>query len=294
MNEAAQRTSLSVLVPAYNEQYLVAESLSRLQVLASSPYLDRVEVIVVDDCSTDGTQKVLTSFAEDRAADTKSLTWRFLRHEKNSGKGKAIQTALEHATCEICVIHDADLEYNPKDLLRIVQVFVEEGADAVFGSRFAGGDVRRVLLYRHQVGNRLLTWLCNVVTNLNLTDMETCYKAVRTDLLKSIPITSDDFRLEPELTIKLAKRRARLFEVPISYAGRTYHEGKKINWRDGLRALGAMVRFALSDRIYREDAYGSQILARLSRAPKFNAWMADAIRPSVAIACWRSVVASAT
>ena len=136
-----------------------------------------------------------------------------------------------------------------------------------------------MLLYRHQLGNKLLTFLCNVVTNLNLTDMETCYKAVRTDLLKSIPIVSNDFRLEPELTIKLAKRQARIFEVPISYSGRTYQEGKKINWRDGFKALWAIARFALSDEIYVRDAYGSQILARLSRAPRFNAWMADTIRP---------------
>src|SRR6266545_2404018 len=149
-------------------------------------------------------------------------------NEKHSGKGKAVLTALERATCDIAVIHDADLEYHPKDLNRIVEVFVDQEADAVFGSRFAGGRVRRVLLYRHELGNRFLTFLCNMATNLNLTDMETCYKAVRTQLLKSIPIESNDFRIEPELTIKLAKRNARIFEVPISYSGRTYDEGKKI------------------------------------------------------------------
>ena len=149
----------------------------------------------------------------------------------------------------------------------------------MFGSRFAGGAARRVLLFRHQLGNKFLTFLCNMVTNLNLTDMETCYKAVRTDLLKSIPIVSNDFRLEPELTIKLGKRKARIFEIPISYSGRTYEEGKKINWRDGFAALWAIVRFALSDEIFTKDEYGSQILARLSRAPRFNAWMADVIRP---------------
>jgi glycosyltransferase involved in cell wall biosynthesis len=197
----------------------------------------------------------------------------------NGGKGNAVRTALAEADCEITVIHDADLEYHPRDLLRIVRVFVEERADAVFGSRFAGGEARRALLFRHELGNRFLTFLTNWVTNVNLTDMETCYKAVRTALLKSIPILSNDFRMEPELTIKLAKREARIFEVPISYSGRTYQEGKKINWRDGFRALWAILRFWLSDQVYAQDAYGSQILGRLARAPRFNAWMADTIRP---------------
>jgi glycosyltransferase involved in cell wall biosynthesis len=245
-----------VLVPVYNEQHLVATSLARLEILATSPALERVEVIVVDDCSKDGTAEVLRAFAAERASAPGPIAWRFVRHAKNGGKGKAIQTALEQATCEISVIHDADLEYHPKDLLRIVQVFIDEEADAVFGSRFASGEVRRVLFFRHELGNKLLTFLCNLVTNLNLTDMETCYKAVRTELLKSIPIVSNDFRLEPELTIKLAKRQARIFEVPISYSGRGYDEGKKINWRDGYRALGAIVRFAWSGNVKKTDAAG--------------------------------------
>lgn len=272
-------TSLSVFVPAYNEQFLVASSLERLKVLEESSYLERVEVIVVDDCSTDETPAVLQRFREANPDRVGKFVWKFIRHDRNLGKGRAIQTALAQATCDISVIHDADLEYNPRDLHRIVRVFVENEADAVFGSRFAGGEVRRVLMYRHELGNKLLTFLCNLVTNLNLTDMETCYKAVRTELLRSIPLESNDFRIEPELTIKLAKRQARLFEVPISYAGRSYSEGKKIGWRDGFAALWAIVRFALSDAIFVRDAYGSQILARLSRAPRFNAWMADVIRP---------------
>ena len=272
-------TSLSVLVPVYNEEHLVSTSLMRLTALDASDHLDRVEVIVVDDCSTDGTAAALERFKDARAAEAGSkIRWVFTRHDRNRGKGHAVKTALAHATCEVSVVHDADLEYHPRDLLRIVTVFVDEAADAVYGSRFAGGDVRRLLFYRHELGNRLLTFLTNVVTNLNMTDMETCYKAVRTRLLKSIPIESNDFRLEPELTIKLAKRHARIFEVPISYSGRTYEEGKKVNWRDGLRALAAIVKFALSDKIYTEDAYGSHILARLSRAPNFNSWMADQIR----------------
>jgi glycosyltransferase involved in cell wall biosynthesis len=289
--------SLSVLVPVYNEEHLVAASLARLEVLGGSDLLDRAQVIVVDDCSTDSTPDALRRFRDERGLSAAPLArgdagaraiarghrgrveWLFLRHEKNGGKGKAIRTALAHAECDVSVIHDADLEYHPRDLLRIVKVFQEEDADAVYGSRFAGGEARRVLLFRHELGNRLLTFLTNLATNLNLTDMETCYKAVRTPLLKSIPILSNDFRLEPELTIKLAKREARIFEVPISYSGRTYQEGKKIDWRDGVRALWAIGRFAVSDDVYARDAYGSQILARIARAPRFNAWMADVIRP---------------
>jgi glycosyltransferase involved in cell wall biosynthesis len=275
------KTSLSVLVPVFNEQHLVGESLQRLRVLERSEHLERVEVIVVDDCSTDDSRRIIDGFlAEVPAAEAggPEFSWIFLKHDRNRGKGQAVQTALARATCDITVIHDADLEYHPRDLLRIVSVFIEEDADAVYGSRFAGGERRRVLLYRHELGNRLLTMLSNLVTNLNLSDMETCYKAVRTSLLKSIPLESNDFRIEPEITIKLAKRQARIFEVPISYSGRNYQEGKKINWKDGVRALVAIAKFALSDSIYQRDAYGSHTLARLSRAPNFNGWMADTIR----------------
>jgi glycosyltransferase involved in cell wall biosynthesis/SAM-dependent methyltransferase len=281
-------TSLSVLVPVYNEEHLVASSLARLEVLEASPLLSSIQVVVVDDCSTDATAEALRQFRSDKGLVKEGEVWRgpasrtewvFRRHERNGGKGKAIQTALALASCEVSVIHDADLEYHPKDLLRMVKVFVEEGADAVFGSRFAGGESRRVLFFRHELGNRLLTFLTNLATNLNLTDMETCYKAVRTDLLKSIPLVSNDFRLEPELTIKLAKREARIFEVPISYSGRNYQEGKKINWKDGVKALAAIARFTLSEDTYVPDAYGSQVLACMARAPRFSRWMADVIRP---------------
>ncbi len=297
-------SSLTVLVPVFNEQHLVATSLARLAVLETSPHLERVQVVVVDDSSRDGTPAALAAFAAERGialapappaaprAGTGPVEavelgrgvrgrteWIFLRHVRNGGKGTAVRTALARADGAYTVIHDADLEYHPRDVLRMVEVFVREGADAVFGSRFAGGEARRVLLFRHQLGNKLLTFLTNLVTNLNLTDMETCYKAVRTDLLRSIPITANDFRLEPELTIKLAKREARIFEVPISYSGRTYQEGKKIGWRDGVKALAAILRYALGDDVYVRDEHGSQMLGRLSRAQRFNAWMADVIRP---------------
>ena len=230
--------------------------------LEQSPLLERLQVIVVDDSSRDRTAEVLAGSPWPAASPwprpcptpsaptATSTCWRAApaatarstgsscSTPATAARGRRSAAALRRADGAITVIHDADLEYHPRDLLRFLPVFVEEQADAVFGSRFAGGAARRALLFRHELGNRLLTFLTNLVTNVNLTDMETCYKAVRTDLLRSIPLVSDDFRLEPELTIKLAKREARIFEVPISYSGRTYQEGKKIGWRDGFKALG--------------------------------------------------------
>ncbi len=271
--------SLTVIVPVYNEEHLLAASLERLRALEGDSGLAGLQVIVVDDASRDRTPEVVRDFAARVAAAPARIEWLFLRHERNQGKGAALRTGLQHANRDITVVHDADLEYHPRDLVRMVRVFDEEQADAVFGSRFAGGERRRALLYRHEIGNRLLTLLTNLATNVNLTDMETCYKAVRTDLIKSIPLESSDFRIEPELVLKLAKREAKIFEVPISYSGRTYQEGKKINWRDGVKALGAIARFWWSDNVFTEDEHGSQILGRLARAPRFNAWMADTIRP---------------
>jgi len=276
-------TTLSVIVPAYNERFLIEASLARLFVLGESPLLSWIKVIVVDDGSSDGTAEAIRCFRtsiETKALDLK-FSWVWLRHEENRGKGAAIRTALAQVDTELVVIHDADLEYHPRDLLKMVEVFLFEDADAVFGSRFLAGGYKRALFFRHAVGNKLLTFLCDLVCDLNLTDMETCYKMVRADLLKSIPLDGSAFDIEPELAIKLAKRGSRIFEVPISYSGRTYHEGKKINWKDGFRALWAIVRYAASDRIYREDERGGEILERLNRAPRFTSWMADVIRPYV-------------
>src|SRR6202035_4252868 len=227
-------TTLSVLVPVYNEEHLVAASLERLMCLADAPFLDRVQIIVVNDGSSDRSWEAISQFKEFLATTPNDkLSWLFIRHEQNKGKAAAIHTALSAATEELCVIHDADLEYHPSDLKKMVEVFLAEQAAAVFGSRFLASEYRRVLFFRNELGNRFLTLLGN---------METCYKMVRTGLLKSIPLSGEGFEIEPEITIKLAKRGARIFEVPIRYAGRTYQEGKKINWRDGVRAVTAIFR----------------------------------------------------
>jgi glycosyltransferase involved in cell wall biosynthesis len=274
-------TTLSILVPAYNEQYLIEASLQRLWVLDQSSRLDHIKVIVVNDCSTDATEESLERFRKSLEAsqDFKKFTWIWLTHEKNQGKGAAIRTALAHVDTELVVIHDADLEYHPGDLLQMIELFLYEDADAVFGSRFMPGGYKRALFFRHALGNKLLTFLCDLVCDLNLTDMETCYKMVRADLLKSIPLESATFDVEPELAIKLAKRGARIFEVPINYSGRTYAEGKKIGWTDGVRALWAICKYAISDDIYTADGQGGEILRRLNRAPRFTKWMADVIKP---------------
>ncbi|MGD0964849.1 MAG: bifunctional glycosyltransferase/class I SAM-dependent methyltransferase [Candidatus Acidiferrales bacterium] len=276
-------TTLSVIVPVYNEQYLIQTSLERLEILGESPLLDLIKVIVVDDGSSDGSANAIESFRQAIASgkhDPK-FSWLWLRHDKNCGKGAAIRTGLAEVDTELVVIHDADLEYHPRDLIDMVAVFLLEDAEAVFGSRFMSGGYKRALFFRHALGNKLLTFLCDLVCDLNLTDMETCYKMVRADLLKSIPLESSTFDVEPELAIKLAKRGSRIFEVPISYSGRTYREGKKIDWKDGVRALWAILRYAVSDRIYKEDETGGEILERLNRAPRFTGWMADVIRPYV-------------
>ena len=276
------KPSLSVIVPVYNEEYLVLESLKRLEVLTKSNALSRVRIIIVDDGSSDNTPTILKQFYESaKQRNDALLEWCYACHGQNRGKGASIRTAMQFVNTDLVVIHDADLEYHPCDLLKMVPLFLQEGADAVFGSRFMPSEFKRALLFRHSLGNKVITFLCNIVTDLNLTDIETCYKMVRAELLKSIPLESNRFGIEPEITVKLAKRKARIFEVPISYSGRSYNEGKKITWKDGVRVLGELVRFGVSDKIYVADEYGSEILARLQRAPNFTRWMADTIRPYV-------------
>jgi 2-polyprenyl-3-methyl-5-hydroxy-6-metoxy-1,4-benzoquinol methylase len=204
---------------------------------------------------------------------------RLIRHDKNRGKGTAIRTAIQHATGEFSIIQDADLEYDPREYCRMIAPLLRGDADAVFGSRFAAAGERRVLYFWHSVANHILTLCCNVVSDLNLTDMETCYKAFRTEFVRSIPLRSDRFGIEPELTIKLAKREARIFETPISYHGRTYDEGKKIGFKDAVQALWIIAKCWLTDDLYTDS--GPEILHAFSQAKRFNRWMADAITPFI-------------
>jgi len=224
---------LSVLIPVYNEAATIEALVDRVRAIPLP-----VEVIAVDDASDDGSQEVLDRLQRARKLD------HLQRHPKNRGKGAAIRSGIARATGDVIVIQDADLEYDPAELPALMKPILEGRADAVFGSRFQGGP-HRVLYFWHAVGNRFLTLLSNMFTNVNLTDMETCYKLVRADLLKRLPLTADRFGFEVELTARLAQAGARIWELPISYSGRTYAEGKKITWRDGLAAVVHVLRYNL-------------------------------------------------
>src|SRR5690242_13280934 len=230
------------------------------------------ELVIVDDCSTDGTYPILQRLAEGFPQI------RLFRHEKNSGKGAAVRTAIEHATGDFSLIQDADLEYDPSEYPRLLRPLLEGHADAVFGSRYMAGEQSRLLPFWHSMINKYLTMLSNMFCNLNLTDMETCYKVFRTDLLKSIPIRTNRFGFEPEITMKAAKRKLRIYEVPISYHGRTYEEGKKIGWKDGVKALGVILHFWLIDDLYVEP-YGRAFLNNLTGTPQYLSWLARVLRP---------------
>jgi glycosyltransferase involved in cell wall biosynthesis len=274
VSEPSCALRLSVIVPVYNERHLVDASVRRL-LSVSSPRIASLEVIVVDDGSTDGSGQVLERLTHEFPALV------LVRHEKNAGKGAALRNGIARATGDVITFHDADLEYDPADLPALMAPFLEAGADAVYGSRYMVARYRRALGFRHSLVNRVLSLLTNTFTDLNLSDVETCYKAVRAPLLKSIPIRSNEFRIEIELTTKLAKRGAHIFEVPIRYLPRSVREGKKIRAMDGVLALAALVRFSIIDDIYAEDEYGSQILHQLERTRRFNLWMGDALRPFI-------------
>ncbi len=227
---------LSVIIPCFNEMRTID---AILYAVMNSPYKNK-EIIVVDDCSTDGTREKLKSKTEEGSKDYKVIF-----HETNMGKGAAVRTGIQAATGDIVIIQDADLEYDPNEYPRMLAPILRGEADVVFGSRFIGGDVHRVLYFWHAVGNRALTLFSNMFTNLNLTDMETCYKAFRREIIQSIEIEENRFGFEPEITAKISKIGCRIYEVGISYHGRTYAEGKKIDWRDGLHAIYCIIKYNL-------------------------------------------------
>lgn len=227
---------LSIVIPVYNEKTTIERIVDK--VLSVKLDLDK-EIILVDDGSTDGTQDILKNIARDNV--------KIFIHEKNQGKGKALQTGFSNASGDFIIIQDADLEYDPREYPQLLAPLLDGRADAVFGSRFLGGP-HRVLFFWHYIGNKMLTTFSNMLSNLNLTDMETCYKVFRKDILDKITLKSKRFGIEPEITLKLAKLNCRIFEVPISYSGRDYSEGKKIGWRDGVAAVFHIIRFRFFDR----------------------------------------------
>lgn len=228
---------LSVLIPVYNEADTLDELIRR--VLAVDYGVDQLEVVMVDDSSTDRSREVARKLAESHAEVV------LVHHDVNRGKGAAIRTAMIESTGEIVIVQDADLEYDPQEIPSLIRLIQDDIADVVFGSRFLSSGPHRVLYYWHQIGNNLLTILSNMLTNVNLTDMEVCYKALRRQVVDTIEIEEDRFGFEPEITAKVAKGKWRMYEVPISYFGRTYEEGKKISWKDGIRALYCIFKYNL-------------------------------------------------
>ena len=264
---------LSILIPVYNERAVVEKSLAMVLAAPLPENLER-ELVIVDDCSKDGTSEILARFAASHPEI------RLFRHEVNQGKGAAVRFAIEKAEGDFCLIQDADLEYDPSEYPVLMAPLLSGRADAVFGSRYLAGEQRRVLPFWHSMINLFLTLTSNMFSNLHLTDMETCYKVFRTDLLKSIPVRSDRFGFEPEITMKCAKRKFRIYEVPISYHGRTYEEGKKIGWKDGVKALGVVLYFWVVDDLYKES-YGRNYLNTLTGTPAYLNWLVSIVRPNL-------------
>ena len=260
---------LSVLMPVYNEARTLRSIVKKV---LDAPIDLEIELVCVDDASSDDS---LTILRELEADDPRI---RVIAQPHNLGKGRAVRTAIDHMTGDIAIVQDADLEYDPAEYPRMVAPILEGIADAVYGSRFASSELRRVLFFWHALGNRILTTLSNMANDINLTDMETCYKAVRADVLKRLRLTSDRFGLEPEITARLARSGARIYEVPISYRGRTYAEGKNIGWKDGLEALWLILKFRFFDTRHTHDS-GHVTLENLSKAPSIAEWITSQFTP---------------
>ena len=261
--------TLSVLMPVYNEARTLRTIVDRV---LSSPIDLRIELVCVDDCSSDNSLKILYELAD---ADPRISV---IAQPMNMGKGKAIRTAIEHMTGDIAIIQDADLEYDPNEYPRVIRPILDGRADAVYGSRFTASPERRVLFYWHSLGNKLLTALSNMANDVNLTDMETCYKAFKADVLRNLRLTSDRFGIEPEFTARLAHVGARIYEVPISYHGRTYAEGKSIGWKDGAQALWLIFKFRFLDTQASTDP-GHAMLESLAAAPGVARWTVAQFNP---------------
>ena len=225
---------LSIIIPCYNEENTIEEIVSAV---IKSPYPEK-EIIIVDDSSTDRTREILKSSIEGKVS-------KVIYQNKNMGKGSAIRTGIKVATGDIVIIQDSDLEYDPNEYSILISPIISNKADVVFGSRFRGGKETRVCYFWHRMGNGFLTFLSNMFTNLNLTDMETCYKVFRREIIQNIDIEEDRFGMEPEITAKVSKLNCRIYEVGISYYGRTYEEGKKIGWKDGVRAIYCIIKYNL-------------------------------------------------
>lgn len=232
---------LSVVIPAYNEEKTIKSVLTKLSAVELIENI-QMELLVVNDCSKDNTEKEVESFIKENP----SVDIKYFKHEVNKGKGAALHTGIKNATGQYLIVQDADLEYDPQEFNILIKPITDGHADVVYGSRFMGGNAHRILFFWHTIGNKLLTFLSNMFSNLNLTDMETCYKLFRTDIIQSLTLKEKRFGFEPEVTAKVSKIKGiRIYEVGVSYYGRTYEEGKKINWKDGFRALYCIVKYGI-------------------------------------------------